>query len=439
MATVTVLNALCDRTGGALRERLESLGHTVNLHHLRDERFAPCVGCWRCWVSHPGSCRARDNANDVMHDIVQCDHLLWLMRPQFGCWDPLSKSALDKTIGLVSPFFQVIDGETHHRRRYDRYATWHVLALGDASSEEDRASFVQLVERNALNMHAGRPNVVFLESEGAPHISDAVVKNVMSVAEPRPARPMEEFTPSLPTAGVPVSGKRRVALWVGSAKAPGRSSSECLGRRLVEGLEHRGWQTDVFHLARSVRLGKGGARPLTDASADADLIILSTPVYIDCLPALVLTALREWTYVRKDDRRPVAILPVVQCGFPETTHTALALSVIERAAREANATWAGHLMAGEGGAIDGRAVEIGGRLTGKARAMDRAVEELDGGAAVSADTTRAFAEPIIPHGLYRIFGQVGWIADALRHSAASRLWDRPFEGNGQDPQGNPPQ
>lgn len=41
---------------------------------------------------------------------------------------PGPKKGLDRLIGLVSPFFTKIAGETHHRPRYDRYPA--LLAVG---------------------------------------------------------------------------------------------------------------------------------------------------------------------------------------------------------------------------------------------------------------------------------------------------------------------
>ena len=61
------------------------------------------------------------------------------------------------------------------------------------------------------------------------------------------------------------------------------------------------------------------------------LCILATPVYVDCLPALVLAALDRLGAAEVWERRPV-LLPIVQCGFPELSHTVLALEVLAAAA-----------------------------------------------------------------------------------------------------------
>lgn len=426
------------RIGTAIARGLEGRGHTTVVHRLAEERFAPCQGCFGCWVEHPGSCKVRDAGNIVMRDIMGADRLVWLVRPRFACWDPLSKAALDRTIGLLSPFFRRVEGETHHHRRYAAYPAWHVVAVSEGPpSTDERTDFERLVARNALNMHARVAPPVWV-AEAA---SDA---ELASVAErigqsnlgvtlrpeiPPPYRP-RHLTPR----GVPAASgaeERRAVLWVGSAKPSGTSTSEAFGRALLRRLEARGWECDTLHLARAVRLGRGERVEAGESVAGADLLVLASPIYIDCLPAVVLAAVhalvRELVHAGEGAaaHRP-ALLPIVQCGFPETSHTTLALEILERAAESAGMAWAGHLYAGEGGAVDGRDVDASPRLRGKALALDQAADDLHRGQPVSDAATAAFAQPIMPEGLYRAAGQVGWVVAAARAGALFRLRDRPF-------------
>jgi len=72
-----VLEAAAADPGGEL---------TVRAHRLEEARFAPCRGCFACWVEHPGTCRAKDSANAVMPDIIGADGVLWTTAPRFGAW-----------------------------------------------------------------------------------------------------------------------------------------------------------------------------------------------------------------------------------------------------------------------------------------------------------------------------------------------------------------
>jgi hypothetical protein len=47
----------------------------------------------------------------------------------------------------------MVDGEVHHRPRYDRYPAWLALGTLPQPDAEQTALFARLVERNAVNMN----------------------------------------------------------------------------------------------------------------------------------------------------------------------------------------------------------------------------------------------------------------------------------------------
>ncbi|WP_428263023.1 NAD(P)H-dependent oxidoreductase [Haliangium sp.] len=418
---------------GAIRAELADTGKLGVVHALGSETFAPCQGCWQCWVAQPGTCKATDAANTVMHDIIGADAVLWTTKLRFGCWSAVTKAALDKSIGLVSPFFTTIDGETHHRKRYRRYPRWGALAVVDAgTTARERELFATLVARNAINIHSEAPWVGFVsEDADEAAVREVVAEGVRALGRPAPA-PSPDLGPypgRTDAIGVPpVPGRaRHVVLWVGSAKPRGQSTSESLGQHLVAGLERRGWTSEIVHVARMVRLGRDRAPGLVEAFRRADLVILSTPVYVDSLPALVLNGLSCLAGADLGERPP-ALLPIIQCGFPELVHTALAVEISALAADRIGLGWAGHLAMGAGGMIDGAPLsERASRLPHQIQALDDAAEALDQGRPLSASVIEAFSQVSIPPGLYRFLGQIGWVASAYRHGAVMKLWDKPFD------------
>lgn len=220
---------------------------------------------------------------------------------------------------------------------------------------------------------------------------------------------------------------RRALLWVGSAKAPGTSTSESLGQHLLGLLPAEGWETRTVHVGHAVRLGRDGAPELAEAIEWADLVVLSTPVYVDTLPALVLAGLEHMVRAGQRAESPKALLPIVQCGFPELTHTGLALDVLALAAREAGMSWVGHLALAGGGMIDGKPLaDLGGRVHHQTAALAAVAEALDAGEGILPETTEAFAKVPIGPRLYRLMGQAGWLAAAWRNDAVRRMWDQPL-------------
>ena len=423
---VTLLDALPEGSlASAVRSALAVSDVTVVAHRLREERFAPCQGCFECWVDHPGTCKATDAANPVMEDIIAADVVFWTTPIRFACWDPIAKVALDKSIGLLSPFFTSVEGETHHRRRYRRYPRCAVPA---DTPEEARAAFRLLVRRNALNLHAHEPWVGFVDPGSDAGTIRAAVEEGMAAMR----RPTEEtvphVTPFAPRDAVGVPRRpdrpRRVLTIVGSAKPTGSSLSEHVAGALEARLVARGWTAERVHVQRAVKLGREGAPSLVDAAARADLLVLAAPVYVDCLPSLVLAALGHLADAALP--RSTVMLPIIQCGFPEIEHTALAVEVAWRAAREAGLGWAGHLAAGGDAVWHGPLDE--GKKRPQAEALDRVASALDAGEPVPPEAIERLGASHVPAAVYRTLGNVGWVATAMKEGLEPwKLGRRPFD------------
>ncbi len=137
-----------------LAEELLAVGWEVQPFILHQIKIAYCLGCFECWTRTPGVCRIDDPARNITAAIIRSDLVVYLTPVTFGGYSSELKKALDRSIGLVSPFFASIDGEIHHQRRYARYP--RLLGIGGllhADAESERL-FSGLVARNALNVHA---------------------------------------------------------------------------------------------------------------------------------------------------------------------------------------------------------------------------------------------------------------------------------------------
>lgn len=423
--STTLLDAL---PAVPVRSRIHAALATEDLraiHALRAETFAPCKGCFECWVKTPGRCGMRDAANPLMSDIIASTDIIWTTRVRFGCWDPIAKAALDRSIGLLSPFFEEVRGETHHKARYDHYPRWGVVAVeAPGTSEADRERFRHIVRRNVLNMHSEGPWVAFVrEQDTQEDVEQAIVE---ARAFPLPVAEVPVFTPPDPH-GVPdpLDRPRHVVAWVGSAKATGESTSEGLAQALLHHLQTRGWTTELLHARRTVHLRREGAPALVEAVSRADLLILASPVYVDCLPALVLSGLDR--LANAGLRAPPAILPILQSGFPELSHSALGLDVIARFAESTGSLWAGHLAVGGGGAFEGADfTELNSKAGQQARALLQAAEALDRCRPVPDEAIERFGTPLLGPRMYRMAGQMGWLVQAWQHGTLGQLGDRPF-------------
>ena len=121
---------------------------------LRDIEMKPCTGCFGCWIKTPGICVIKDNAHDVTRKMIQADLMVILTPVTFGGFSSEFKNALDRSLGLMLPYFTKIDGHIHHKTRYKRYPSWLVMGSIPSSDPELEAIFRDLVARNVVNGHA---------------------------------------------------------------------------------------------------------------------------------------------------------------------------------------------------------------------------------------------------------------------------------------------
>ena len=153
---VLMLNG-CDPANGwgsAEQARWEQVGAKVVRHDLAGEKVAFCQGCFECWVKTPGVCKTGDVARRIAEEYVKSDVVVMVTPISFGGYGSNLKKVVDRMIGLVSPFFALIDGETHHKPRYDRYPALAAIGFLSEPDAEQAEIFRRLVACNATNMHA---------------------------------------------------------------------------------------------------------------------------------------------------------------------------------------------------------------------------------------------------------------------------------------------
>jgi len=116
-----------------------------------------------------------DSAREIARRFIQSDLVVFLTPLTFGGYSSGLKKALDRIICLVSPLFMRIDGEVHHRPRYERYPRLLGLGVLRQADDESEGIFHTLVSRNAINMHApAQGSAVILSSWERQRIQDKV-------------------------------------------------------------------------------------------------------------------------------------------------------------------------------------------------------------------------------------------------------------------------
>ncbi len=167
-----------------LCEALRARGWEAETKPLAGMRVGPCVGCFHCWFKTPGECAVNDDGREVARAVANCDALIFLSPVTFGGYSSRLKYAVDRMIPTISPLFEKVGGEMHHKLRYPAHS---FLAIGWQSEPdaESAAVFTRLAARNAVNMHAPASGSTVLHGGQSPEERRAQVTQLVETLEAR--------------------------------------------------------------------------------------------------------------------------------------------------------------------------------------------------------------------------------------------------------------
>jgi len=106
----------------------------VETFNLKEMDIKQCVGCFSCWVKTPGKCVIKDDAEKILISTIRSDVVIFASPLVMGMTTGLLKRLNDRFLPLIHPYFSVVNGEIHHRYRYDTYP--EIGVLYDPSSED---------------------------------------------------------------------------------------------------------------------------------------------------------------------------------------------------------------------------------------------------------------------------------------------------------------
>jgi hypothetical protein len=124
-----------------------------------------CTGCWSCWWKTPGICATKDDAQSIMYHVIHADLVVHASPVVAGFTSALLKTIQDRCIVLLHPYIEPIQGECHHRKRYDRYPDMALLLQPQSDTdEEDIEIITDIYHRLAINFHC-KISHIWLTSE----------------------------------------------------------------------------------------------------------------------------------------------------------------------------------------------------------------------------------------------------------------------------------
>ncbi|MHB8093358.1 MAG: NAD(P)H-dependent oxidoreductase [Candidatus Aminicenantales bacterium] len=146
----------------SIEEELRGRGHAVSAFDLAGMTVKPCLGCFDCWLKHPGLCALKDDQEAVTRGQAQNDVSFWITPITFGGYAPALKKSLDRSISVALPFFIRHHGEIHHPSRYPKDRKLAVIGTRPAPDPDAERIFEDLVRRNALNLKIEDPRTTVI-------------------------------------------------------------------------------------------------------------------------------------------------------------------------------------------------------------------------------------------------------------------------------------
>lgn len=131
----------------------------------RQGEIKKCIGCFGCWVKTPGQCVIKDDYQRMGEFLAQTEELTLVSKCSFGGFSSFVKNVMDRSISYILPFFEMRNGEMHHKSRYTNKLKIKAVFYGEDITEEEKKTAKELVKANAINLNGEVREVVFAENK----------------------------------------------------------------------------------------------------------------------------------------------------------------------------------------------------------------------------------------------------------------------------------
>ena len=175
--------ASCRTIKNSVAAAVRNRGWEFTAFDLDSMTIKPCLGCFACWMKHPGICAIRDDQEAVLKAMAASDIQIWTTAVTFGGYSSILKKSLDRAIPNILPFFIRVQGEVHHPQRYEKRRAFLGLGTFLEPEAESERIFHILVRRNALNLGSVvTESRIFYKNTGEADI-DGEVKTALDMME----------------------------------------------------------------------------------------------------------------------------------------------------------------------------------------------------------------------------------------------------------------
>lgn len=222
---------------------------------------------------------------------------------------------------------------------------------------------------------------------------------------------------------------KRIALINGSPRTVEQTASQNLILLQENILKMEGYEVFQVNVRKSIT--SGNRIQAFDAILQADVLIITFPLYIFCLPGVLTRFLQDfYEYEKHQSDKMVGkkIYTVVNCGFPEAGINEEAVRVIQSFSRQIGADFRFGIMIGGGGMI-GQTLNLSFMKKIRMK-LEKDFQEISDDIHSQNKTImkNKSIELNIPSQFYYFMGGKGWISSAKVNGLKKKdLYQKPYQ------------
>lgn len=348
---------------------------------ISEKPIHSCNGCFCCWNKTPGQCVIKDGFENMGKLIHVADEITVISKYTYGGFSSFVKNVFDRCLGYVLPQFEVIDGETHHKKRYDEDKPFSFVFYGKKLSEEEKESARRYVQAVCTNIRG--------------HVKEITFKEISYVSVPEKRIVYQSYDKA-----VLLNPSRR------GKRANSYRFAKELSRRLKK--EH-----EIINMQKY----SNDPQELLEILNDVPVIVLCTPLYVDGLPSQLIRLMEDFQKNYHGLRKKIYVL--ANMGLYECSQLENLFEAVRQWSDEMGFEYCGGLGISAGELIGTLIEHIPFKL-GPGKKNAKGMKKL--AKAISSDTAikDLYTQPFLfPRSLYI--------------SIANRNWNTLAKENGLDP------
>ena len=284
-----ILNTL---ESGDRSEQIKTLfadkNEEIEIINTADLKIIHCMGCNNCWLKTPGVCAIKDDYEIILKKLVAAENFWVVADTKFGFIDYRGKRVLDRIVPMLNMYIEIRDGWERHQLRY------HPLNFGFIYKGNGNRELLEEWSMRVARNLAGR-SLGVISLDNAEKQSETATTSVGNT--------------DLGTAAAPIENTEQIIIINGSPRIKKNSNTNKIIQAFAEGLEKAGITHKLYSLSNNAEWDEARKAFITNNN-----IIIAVPLFVECLPSLLLEFLSTLPTERK---QPAKLSFILHGGFDE--------------------------------------------------------------------------------------------------------------------------